>query len=66
MHTTELLNRHIALITEVLNWWEEHKFDVCDRDHNVYDEEPDFVTSAKDLWKHYKKDENPHDWVWLR
>lgn len=42
------------LLSAVLEWWEDHQFDTqivccdgCSDEHNVYDDEPDFVTIAK-------------------
>jgi len=40
------------LIKRVLEWWKEHKHDVDsdeDDEYNRYDDEPDFVTIAKEL-----------------
>lgn len=40
------------LIDEVLRWWKEHQYD-CSSDRederNLYDEEPEFVSLAKEL-----------------
>lgn len=40
------------LIRECLEWWKVHQYDVDCREHgeyNLYDDDPNFVTIAKDL-----------------
>lgn len=41
-------NMSDSLIKSVLDWWEEHKNDVC-LDYNLYDEKPEFVKNAESL-----------------
>ena len=62
---TEIWERQKELLVNTLNWWEEHQFD-CDGVRNRYDDEPDFVTNAKEIWIRSMGQENPHDWIWLR
>jgi hypothetical protein len=37
----------IQMANSIKVWWEAHKFDVRDGDHNVYDDAPEFVDMAK-------------------
>lgn len=43
--------RLVSLAECIKTWWEDHKFDTCGDygDYNVYDDEPKFVTLAKDV-----------------
>ena len=44
---TKGVERLNILIETILEWWKEHEGDVRDGDFNVYDWEPEFVTTAK-------------------
>jgi len=40
------------LVDNILDWWNEHKYDVCHNEgeeYNLYDEEPSFVKIAKNI-----------------
>jgi len=40
------------MVDKILEWWEEHKYDTYnDGTYNVYNDEPEFVTIAKELKK---------------
>ena len=65
MEAIEILERHKELLTNILKWWEDAQFDTWGGDHNVYDEDPDFVVNAKALWVITFGDHNPHEWTWL-
>lgn len=47
------MNKGKLLASLVLNWWEYHQFDTVDGgdgdDYNVFDEEPEFITLAKEI-----------------
>jgi len=64
--TVELSERIKWHLIQTLDWWEEHQFDTWGRDHDVYDDEPDFVTTAKELYTYFHGTANPKDWIWLR
>lgn len=48
-----LIKKSISLCDSVLEWWEEHRHDATGDygEYNVYDEEPEFVTKAKNQKK---------------
>ena len=51
------------LANAVKDWWEQHKYDVTGEhgDWNVFDEEPEFVTKAKEmLWDWEKLPATPN------
>lgn len=50
--TTKSNDRQKEMLTSILSWWDERQFDVWGGDHNVYDDEPEFVTIAKSLRGH--------------
>jgi len=45
--------RLVSLAECIKTWWEDHKYDACGDygEHNVYDDEPKFVTLAKEALK---------------
>ncbi len=58
-----------VVLISVLDWWEEHQYDMYGGDRNVYDEDPDFVKHSKQLWvkRHgAEHPNNPNNWIWLR
>lgn len=53
--------KYIELAEAVKTWWEAHKFDVTVgggeeyEEYNVFDDEPDFVTKAKEIIGDWEK-----------
>lgn len=56
----ECAQRLGSLCEVIKEWWEDHKYDTCGDygDCNVYDDEPKFVTAAKEVIGDWESEAN--------